>query len=207
MRPYVVIQGDYLEKLAQTLGFDPDEVWNDPKNADLARLRDPNRLYPGDILYVPDREETWLPLRDGTANLYIAKTRWTTVRLVFPHLLGEPYVIRGLGEPQEGTTSGEGEVEIKVPVHVREVQILFPGPNITFPVHVGDMDPIEEQAGVRKRLQNLGFYEEPAADDGEGDEEAALQAAIHAFQMDNDLLPTGTLDEETKAKLLERYGS
>ena len=27
--PYVVRQGDYLAKIAHTLGFDLDEVWNE----------------------------------------------------------------------------------------------------------------------------------------------------------------------------------
>ena len=35
MKPYVVKQGDYLNKLAHRLCFDAEKVWNDPANAEL----------------------------------------------------------------------------------------------------------------------------------------------------------------------------
>ncbi|APR86251.1 Hypothetical protein A7982_11600 [Minicystis rosea] len=210
MRPYVIKQGDYLEKVAHALGSDPDKIWNDPKNAELKQQRDPNLLHPGDILYVPAPEPQWMPLTANTSNLYVAKVPRTKVSLVFKDLdeprANEPYVIHGMGEPEEGTTDGNGALEISVPVHVRELQVMFPKSHVTYPVHVGDMDPIGEPTGVRKRLQHLGYYEEPSADAGEGDTEAAERAAIHAFQIDHELLPTGTLDDETRSMLLEKHG-
>ena len=56
-KPYVVKAGDYTKKLAHTLGFDADEVWNDPKNAELKKLRkDPDMLVAGDVLFVPEKK-------------------------------------------------------------------------------------------------------------------------------------------------------
>ncbi|APR86241.1 Hypothetical protein A7982_11590 [Minicystis rosea] len=204
MKPYVVKQGDYLEKVAHALGFNADEVWNDPKNAELKKQRDPNLLHPGDILYVPDRKMQWLPLKSGTDNLYIAKVPRTTVRLVFkdldkPHA-NEPYVILGMGEPEEGTTDGDGALEIKVPVHIREVQISFPKSRITYPIHIGDMDPVEEASGARKRLRHLGYMWAFSGDEAD-DREAVDRLAILAFQQDQGLEVTGTLDDTTRAAL------
>jgi len=56
MQPYIIKQGDYLALLAYTFGFDANIVWNDPTNADLQKLRpDPNILFPGDVLNIPDQ--------------------------------------------------------------------------------------------------------------------------------------------------------
>lgn len=213
MKPYVVKQGDYLEKIAHAQRFDPDAVWSAPENAELKRQRDPNVLFPGDVLYVPEPKEPpqWLPLTVGASNLYVAQVPRTTVNLVFKDLdqprANEPYAIYGLGEPEEGTTDSDGAIAVNVPVHVREIRVVFPKSNVTYPVRIGDMDPIDEPTGVRKRLQNLGYYVEPSADGDEGDAEANERAAIHAFQMDHELPPTGTLDDETKAKLLDEHGA
>jgi len=212
MLPYVVKQGDYLEKLAHAQSFDADAVWNDPKNAELKSERDPNILHPGDVLYVPERKEPQpsLHLATGSDNLYVADVPRVTVCLVFRNLdmprAAEPYVVGGLGEPEEGVTDPDGRVELQVPVHVREVQVVFPKANVAYPIRVGDMDPIDQPSGVRKRLLHLGYYVEPSPDAGEGDEEVSEQAAIHAFQMANDLLPTGLLDDETRAQLLSQHG-
>ncbi len=210
MTPYVVKQGDYLAKVAHAHGVDPDAVWNDPKNAELKQQRAPNMLHPGDILYVPEPKREWQPLHKGTSNVYIAKVPRTKVRVVFHDFdkprANEPYKILGMGEPEEGVTDGDGAVEIQVPVHIREVQVNFPRVQITHPVHVGDMDPIDETTGVRKRLQHLGYYREPSPGLG-GDAEENETAAILAFQQANQLPVTGILDDATKAALLDKHGS
>lgn len=210
MKPYVVKQGDYLEKIAHALSFDPGTVWDDPKNADLKKNRDPNLLHPGDILYVPDRKQQWLPLKMGTDNLYVATVPRTSVRLAFKYIdkprANEPYVIYGMGEPEEGTTDGDGLVEIKAPVHIREIQVSFPDSRVTYPVQIGDMDPIEETTGVRKRLQHLGYGAGAGTgEDLEDDLEAADKLAILAFQQDQGIEPTGALDDATRAALAKAH--
>jgi hypothetical protein len=37
MKPYVVKQGDYVDRIAHAHGVDPDDIWNDPKNAELKK--------------------------------------------------------------------------------------------------------------------------------------------------------------------------
>lgn len=217
MKPYVVKQGDYLEKIAHALGFEADEVWNDPKNAELKQQRDPNLLHPGDILYVPDRKLQWLPLKAGTDNLYIAKIPRTTVRLAFKDLdkprANEPYVIHGLGEPEEGKTDADGVVEINVGVHVAEVVVRFPESDQSYQVRVGHLGPISEPSGVASRLVQLGYMRRPDASEGRSRQpawatpEARLRRAIQAFQRANGLPPTGEVDDATRAALEEAHGS
>jgi hypothetical protein len=216
MNPYIVRQGDFLAKLAFIHGFDADEVWNDPKNADIKKLRlDPNILAPGDILYLPEKEEAkGLPISQGTENNYTAVVPKNTVRLAFHDdngpLANAPYVIDGLGDPQQGSTNGDGVAEIDVPLDVRQIRITLTNQNIVFPVGIGDMDPIDEPSGVRKRLEHLDYYDPLArmapAQISEDQATGFDQRAIAAFQTAKGLEPTGVLDDATKQALVAEHG-
>ena len=207
VKPYVVRPGDYLKKLSHALGFDADGAWDHPKNADMKKQRDPNLLHPGDVLYVPDRAPKWEALIKGKTNAYVATVPRTKVHLSFRELnkprASERYVIHGMGEPKEGTTDGEGALEVEVPVHVREIQVTFPKAYVTYAVRIGDMDPVDEPSGVRKRLQHLGFYEQAP----DADLEAADARGLVAFQRARGLPETGVLDDTTKTRLIADHGS
>ena len=210
--PYVIRQGDYLQKLAFAHGFDEEAVWNDPKNAALKDTRkDPNLLLPGDVIHFPRSTREGQPLSKGTTNTYKAKVPTTKVHFTFEDakgpLAGEAYVIEGLGAPLEGTADGTGKVEIEAPVHVREVRVTFKKKGLIFPVFIGDMDPIDEPSGVRQRLQHLGYLQ--PAPDALSEEAAAHRdtEAITAFQRDKGLSPTGTIDDATRSALDAAHGT
>jgi phage baseplate assembly protein gpV len=208
MKPYVIRQGDYLKKLAHTLGFDADAVWNHAKNADMAKQRQPNLLHPGDILYVPDPTLKWETLSKGTTNSYVVTVPKTTLTLSFKDAKGPmanaAYVVEGLGEKLEGTTDGNGVATLAVPVHIVECRVTFPDLDETFPVRVGHMDPIDEASGVRKRLLHLGYY--PIWIDS-NDTDALDKQGLCAFQDAKGLPATGILDDATKAALSKEHGS
>jgi hypothetical protein len=218
MLPYVVRQGDYLAKLAFVQEFDADDVWKDPKNEALAKLRpDPNLLAPGDILYVPEKKaEEGLDIAKGAENNYNAKVPLAEVTLTFQDddgkpIAGEDYEVLGLtgdgATPPKDKTRDDGVVVLKVPVTTREVSVAFPRLGATYVARIGDMDPQEETTGIVKRLANLGFYQpDPAV---EMDEETALRGATLAFQRfqrQQAIDPTGLLDEATKKALLDEHG-
>jgi hypothetical protein len=216
MRSYVVRQGDYLKKIAHKLGCDEAEVWSHAKNADLRRTRrDPNLLHPGDLLWVPERVLNWLPIVAGTTNKYFAEIPKTIVSLGFKNengpLANETYVVEGIGAPKEGTTDEHGTVVFKVPVHLREFRVSFPGQNMIHPVLVGDMDPADEVSGLRKRLQHLGYYKSSPSKFSrpmsEEEIEACDQRAILKFQKAHGLNATGSLDDEEKSLLVKEHGS
>lgn len=209
MRAYVIRQGDYLAKLAHRMGFDAEAVWSDPANAALKQRRDPNLLYPGEVLYVPESARAPVPIASRASNDYVATVPKTTVRLVFEDADGplalEPYVVEGVGPIAEKTTDGDGAVVLTLPVHVRECRVVFPRRGIAYPVRVGDMDPIDEDIGVRKRLRNLGYGGRLGDDEGVGQSDesraAAEQMALLAFQKERGLEVSGALDEATRAAL------
>jgi len=60
-----------------------------------------------------------------------------------------------------------------------------------FRLQVGELDPIETDEGVVKRLANLGYATTPD-----------LAAGLSSFQHANGLAVTGTLDDATRAKLV-----
>ena len=209
-KPYVVVQGDHLARIAHAFGADPDEIWSHPDNAEVASKRKPNLLYPGDVLVVPDRPRGSLDLVAGTANAYTARVPVLPLAVTFRDdagpLKNEPYELSGAGAARTGETDGEGTLRVDVPVNVREVTVRFPRRFVTHKLHVGDMDPIEEPSGVRARLRNLGFYRQtaPAPDE---DEEATVRDGLAAFQRAVGLEPNGVADAATLAALVERHKS
>jgi hypothetical protein len=205
-KPYVIQQGDYLDKVAQRFRFDAKAVWADGANAELRARRKPDQLHPGDVLHIPDEAAPALDLRCGTTNQYQAKVPRVPVHLVFDvdgkPSANEACVVEGLGAPLELTTDGNGRLALSVPVTVREVNVRFVKRNVAHAVRIGDMDPIDEDVGVAKRLVHLGLLSEHRTDDPE-----AVAAAIRRFQEREGLRPTGGVDDATKAALVKVHGS
>ncbi len=200
LRPYVVKQGDYLLSLAARYGFDPEAVWSEPKNSALKELRkgDGNLLSPGDLLYIPEAERKWLPVKVGETNSFVAPSGDVHVTLTFvaegKALAGEPYVVEGAAV-DPGTLDGDGKFHARVSTRVTLFKLLLTNRNETYSVRVGHLDPAEEPSGMRMRLGMLGFYGR-----GHGacaDEEGDLEIGVRLFQAKNDLPVTGELDDAT----------
>lgn len=208
--PYVVKQGDHLLGLAHRMAFDPDAIWGDPKNADLAKKRkDSNVLLPGDILYVPDPKKTWRPLTVGSDNSFTVDVPQTTIALRFADS-GEPianaaYEIEGVDLPP-GSTDGGGNVVLAVPITTGRFVLRLLDRNEAHEIRVGHLDPPDEPSGAWARLVALGYLGRASAcAPGSVDE---LSRALRVFQREHDgLKPTGELDEDTVAKLLDVHGS
>lgn len=216
MKPYVVKQGEFLSKLAFTMGFDADEVWSHGQNADLKKLRKTGDvLLPGDILYVPEEPKKKLPFTKESDNAYKAKLPTVKVEVVLAGpggkpLGGEPYVVKGLGDDAEKTTGDDGKVSLEAPIHLRQIELYLSKRKQTLLVKVGDLDPANEPSGARKRLEHLGYYG-PTFSGGDAPypttDEAQLAAAIAAFQVAKKIVKTGELDDATVAALVAAHGS
>src|SRR5262249_53440749 len=157
-----------LTKLAFMSGFDVDEVWNHSKNAEVKELRqDHHILAPGDVVYVPPPKKEGQPISKGTVNSYTANVPKVGVSLVFRDRDGKPWanepcMVFGLAAdfdldaPPEHKLDQDGKLSLMVPVHVREIQVVFYEKNhASFNVRVGEMDPIDEPSGVTKRLCHM----------------------------------------------------
>jgi hypothetical protein len=210
VRSYVIRQGDHLEALAVKLHFDADAVWKDPKNADMRKLRkSPAILCPGDILYLPDPKIESLPVTLGATNSYTAKIPTVPLKIAMKGsdgkpLVGQKYVIEGLGAPIEGTTDGSGLVSEQIPATTPSCRLVFKDAKLSYVINVGHLDPVTEDSGVRQRLEHLGFLGSPL--DRMHSRPPSLERAIRAYQSARGLQPTGTLDDKTRDALEKEHG-
>lgn len=118
----------------------------------------------------------------------------------------------------EGTTNGEGLLQVWVPDTAKAVYVTL-WANLRYPeiypyesgplhwlVHLVDEIPgATDVKGARIRLRNLGY--DPGTDLREDEIDDVTAQALLEFQFDRELPPDGKLEDETKTKLSEIYGS
>jgi len=215
MPDYTVKQGDYLAKIAKNHGFsDYKTIWDHSKNAELKNKRkNPNVLYPGDVLFIPDKEEK--SESGGTEQKHRFKTKGQPLmmRIVFKDFNDKPIANMKVDLHVEGkvhslTTNAQGMIEKEIPATAEEGRLVFKDPKAPFdemPLKIGHLDPVDEISGWKARLNNLGYNAGPI-DDKETEE---LRSAIEEFQCDvfKDLSQVdGKCGPKTQAKLKEVHG-
>ncbi len=196
MPEHTVQQGEWLAKIAARYGFaDPRKIYDHPDNAPFRQTRpDPNVIFPGDRLVIPDREKKEADAPNEQRHRFRKLAPPQVLRVVARTPEGEilaskPYrlVLRDdsvVVIDREGTTSGDGVVEEKIPPKAREASLaVWPdddttGTPLRWILRVAHLDPIETTEGVQARLNNLGFDAGPVGS-APGDK---LRAAIRAFQ-------------------------
>jgi hypothetical protein len=210
---YVVRSGDYLSKIAGEHGIaDWRALYNHPDNAEFRRLRpNPNLIFPGDRLVIPDRRERSAPAPTGGPTRLRAQRASNTLQVRLLDFEGNPLAHRPAtlvvdGAPRAVTTDGDGTLNETIPPHLTHAHLTIDGVAITLAIgKLNPMDDVDDDgvSGVQGRLANLGYYE--GAVDGElGDE---TREAIRAFQRRHDLVESGAIDRPLKDTLRRQYGS
>jgi hypothetical protein len=205
MAPYVVRQGDHLTGLALRMGFDPEVVWNHPKNANLRAARPSGHiLCAGDVLYVPVPEKKWLPASTGQVNQYVAKVPKVPVSVTFTRggqpLANEPCVVRELPDLGKLTTDGAGALKFDVPAHFDSVVVEMTSLGLQRRLRIGHLDPADTPSGALQRLRNMKYVS--AGDTGK----LAATRAIQRYQHVRGLPITGEIDDATAKQLVSDYG-
>jgi N-acetylmuramoyl-L-alanine amidase len=199
-----VKQGDCISSIAEKYGLFWEKVWNHSNNAELKdKRKDPNVLYPGDVVFVPDKEDKEESCSTEQRHRFRAKGVPALVRLVLVDdesepRKDEPYILEIDGELYSGTTDNDGKIEHRIRPNAREGKLLFGAEGEEeYLLQLGNLDPVEEISGVQERLQNLGF------DCGkiDGHMGAKTESALRAFQKKYQLQVTGQPDEATRQKL------
>jgi hypothetical protein len=206
MPDYTVEQGDCIWSIAKGAGLPPETIWNHPNNAELKNKRvNPNILFPGDIVFVPD-----LTIREdprGTDQLHKFQKKSFTAKLCIRLLddddprANEKYTLIVNGARLSGQTDGDGFLEQRIPADAREGELLLKDGSEQHTIQLGYLDPIDEIAGIQGRLQNLGFY----GGEIDGEMSDATVAAIMGFQSDQQIDQTGEADSATKSALKAAY--
>ena len=205
--PYVVKQGDCLSTIAHKFGMSWQAVWSDPSNADLRALRkNPNILFPGDIVNVPDKTEKQLPATPNTWQRYVLTGEQAELRLRVRingrSVSNARYTISVDGNPpRKGVTDAEGRVVEIIAPEARDGELVIDG-GPRYRLRLGHLDPIATDSGVQARLAKLGFYFGPI----DGALGTYSHAAIRFFQASVGLLPSGEVDDATREALRSAFG-
>jgi len=240
MPDYTVKQGDCLSSIAAKYGLFWEKIWNHPKNARLKEQRkDPNILYPGDVVFVPEKEvkeesgateqrhefkkkgvpaklrirffrpvisETSPSNSENSYNISHYHPAQREPAIEHQPIANAPFVIIVDKAIINGQSDEEGMVELSIAPQAVEGKIIFyPGTSeeIIYDLTLGEMDPIDTIIGVRKRLNNLGYRCLPGGDNLD----ESLRDALRKFQRENNLSPSGEIDQPTKNKLMDIHGS
>jgi len=207
MPEYIVKQGDCLSSIGHKYGIFWEKIWNHPKNAKLrAKRQDPNIIYPGDVLFIPDKEEK--EESAATEQRHRFKVKGVPAKLKLRILEDEEpranvnYTLVIDGRIYNGTTDRDGKIEQTIPPNAQKGVLILEG-DTPIILQLGQLDPIDTITGVQARLLNLNF------DCGEvnGRETPQLEKALIEFQKKYNLPVTGRIDETTRNKLLKIHGS
>lgn len=205
-KKYTIKSGDCLSSLGERYRIPWKKIWQDSANEPLRKKRgDPDVLYPGDIIYIPDFEKKMEFGATEQRHRFRLKLNPIWIRVAVLDILHQPmadvpyhFVVDGEPQPEAQTTS-EGLAEVKI--HKAESEVVLHLPWGELPVELGRLDPANTIKGIQERLKNLGI--DPGLIDGRMGPRTA--AAIRQFQ-ELELKgkkATGVPDEDTVKRLRE----
>lgn len=185
---HAVEQGESLALLAEKYGHSAEKIWGHAENATLRRgRRNGNALLPGDILFIPDKDDLSHSCQMDFRHRFLLKGVPMLFRM---QLLTEegpranrPYVLTVDGQELRGTTDADGGIARYIPNASRTGQLNVGDGEFQATVQFGHMDAIESESGWEKRLRNMGF------------------GSIAAFQQFLGLTVTGEMDESTRSEI------
>lgn len=215
---YQVRAGEWVSKIAATHGFRWQDVWNDPHNGDLRSLRkDPNVVYPGDLLYIPMRKLREQSATTDNQHLYQLTLPKKKLKIVLRDWEGRPrgdlpcrLEIDHRVCAEVKYTDSQGQIIAMIAEGATD-GLLYVGqdPEEVYQVLLGHLDPIDTAKGQQQRLVNLGHYRGKI----DGMVGVETRKAITSFQEFENfqagqqvLKVDGILGPKTRAKLQERHG-
>jgi len=207
MAKYTVEAGDTIPSIARENGFLTSTVWDHPENAALkAKRQNPNILFPGDEVFVPEKESKQEARGTNSKHTFQVKGEPNKLKLRLMKMgkprANEAYVLQIDGKLINGTTDSNGVLEQVIARDAKGGSLMLQGGKETYPVKIGHLDPIDEISGLQQRLNNLGFN--AGSEDGELSEET--RAALRKFQERQKLDITGEADAATKAAIQKLHG-
>ena len=199
MKSNTVAEGDCLNSIAFDNGFYWQTIWRHPSNKALRKRRkDPNVLYPGDVVNIPDpaeKEEAVALDRRHTFRLKGVPARLDLQFMIDGKLQANvPFKLDVEGKVTEGQTDDNACVSVPIRPNARQGKITV-GQGVearSYDLALGRLDPVDETTGMQARLNNLGFW-----CDVTGNWDDQSREAMAHFQMEVGLPATGDPDQDT----------
>lgn len=159
--------GDCVTSLAHEHGLTADVLWRADANAEQRETRDPHQLVPGEELEIPDPTPKDENVATGFLHVFRRNGTPATCRL---RLVGfdapladvEYEFEPAFGEPQQGTTDGDGVLELSV--HPQLASGLLRVQDQVLRLELGQLQPVETTFGIKARLANLLLLDEDRVD-------------------------------------------
>jgi N-acetylmuramoyl-L-alanine amidase len=213
MLVHTVVQGDCLSSIAKKYGFSNwRTIYDDAHNAAFRQKRpNPNIIYPGDEIFIPDRQTREESRSSDSKHRFQVKRERTLLRLFILDAEGKPvrrkrYRLVVGDQTFEDKTKSGGLIEHEVPADAESglltVWLDDAAQPCTWEVQIGHLDPVEEITGLQARLGNLAFYSGRV----DGYLGPHTKAAIRAFQEKYGLPVDGAAGPDTQAKLKDVHG-
>lgn len=212
---YTVNQGDHVAGIASRFGFtDYRTIWDHPNNQELKNKRqNPNVLFPGDVLYVPDRESREEERPTDQRHRFVVRRKPLKLHLKLRDhyekpIANAPCVLIVDGVSRELTSDGNGELKLEIPPSAGQSVLVIkdteqtPYGEMAIPVNIGHLDPVDEMSGQQGRLSNLGYF----LGEADGQDSPAFRIAVEEFQCEHGLTVDGICGPNTRAKLKEAHG-
>ncbi len=233
---HTVVQGEFIAKIARAYGFaDYRTLWDAPENQELKATRqNPNVLFPGDRLFIPDKEIREESRATEKKHRFELQGTRLQLRLELMGLRNQPLAghegtLMVENNAKDYATPSDGRIAREIPDKAAQGRLLDRGkPGAQFRVQrdfalrIGDLDPVITVSGQMARLNNLGYNagEVPGHTLSPEEEEqvrSSLQfrSAVEEFQCDflgqNNLarirqVVDGICGKQTREKLLEIHG-
>ncbi len=149
------------ETLAEVLlraapGFSVDEIKALPENKALFATRTELVLNEGDKIWVPDEAPApeWLDIKVGQELKLVVAGRQFKMKLHYPNrkpIKSQPFQLITEGKTYDGTTGGDGLIDLVVPTKATHCVVTVNGYRQQF--LLGQLAPITTKKGVQARLR------------------------------------------------------
>ena len=231
-KTHVVEQGEHLAGIAKKYGFrDFHTVWDDGPNADLKKSRkNPNILFPGDSVLIPDLLPKWVGADTGKLHLFNVKIQKVLLQIIVEDtdetpLAGTPSTLKVKENKFEQPVQPDGMVKAEIDEDDKDGQLTLKEKKLDYRLRIGHLNPLivdpDKETDAKRRaeaiiawqdrLNNLGYFAGFTIDDTD-----QFQWALQEFQRDHGwVLDTkkekgkklnGKTDQDTRDKLEEVYG-
>lgn len=203
---HTVKEGECLATIAKKYGFKRwQTIYEAAENEELCKKRpNPNVLYPGDEIFIPDKEQKEESGATEEKHRFKLKTSKWIFRVEMKDeemnpLEDYPYELFINDDLfKEGKTKAGGLIEFPMPLEARSGKLVFMGQETV--LKFGVLDPVSRIKGIQQRLNNLGFNPGPI----DGIIGPRTRQAIRRFQQSQkDLKHTGRINDDTRKRLLQ----